>query len=265
METFFQLGALAIGMLVIAAVAVAAKLSSQGSLGGLLGGGLPGGGGAGAGVQALTDAFAGRLGYRSMPDATPDPAAAAQRGESVRTHQLRAYRGADIHYESETRYHGTRTSVSLRWWCDVPATELVPLHVYSAELGSALGGAKDVMQNKTRAFAPHYPTPLSIGDAAFDAKLRVCTAPGFEAHVSAVFADAGLRQRLLQLGHVDLHTTGGRVVFDDPFQELLLRHMGGTMGMLNLLTAQGIATQVWLHDAVADALVTVGLAAMRKG
>ncbi len=215
---------------------------------------LPGGQ---QGVQSFEHAMTSRLGYASQPDASKDPAADIRAGKPARTHMQRHVQGRVVDWASETQYQGTSTSVTNAWSVQLPAGARIPLHVSSASLGSIAKGAGDFMTSRRRTWAPRFAAETKTGDEALDRAVRIFTQPGYESQVQQLLSDPTIRNLLLQLPFVDVVVEGNSVSLQDPFQELLTKLMGGPMGMMQMLTPQGIEKQVWMHDAVATLLVAI--------
>jgi hypothetical protein len=209
------------------------------------------------GVASFEHALTSRLGYVSQPDASKDPAADMRAGKTVRSHMQRQVQGRVVDWVSDTQYHGTSTSVMSAWSVELPASARISLQVSSASLGSVSQGAGDFMTSKRRSWSPRFAAETKTGDEALDRALRIFTQPGYELQAQQLLSDPTIRQILLQLPFVDVVVEGGVVSLQDPFQELLTKLMGGPMGMMQLLTPQGIEKQVWMHDAVATLLVTI--------
>ncbi len=212
------------------------------------------------GARALTHALTSRLGYVSQQGTSQDPAADIRAGKTARTHMQRHVQGFAIDWVSETTYRGTSTSVMTAWSVKLAHPARIPLQIASASLGSIAQGAGDFLMSKSRSWAPRFTIETKTGDEALDRAVQIFTEPGFEVHVQRLLRDPTIRQLLVQLPFVDIVATDRSVTLQDPFQELLTRLMGGPMGMIQMLTPQGIEKQVWMHDAVATLLVAVARA-----
>ena len=219
-----------------------------------------GGANAAAGVRD----FLARSGYRHVElreapleqqvERSLELAAKQAKGDS-QTRMVRAVDGSCVYWEQWTQLTGSGYAMGCQWSVPLAAAPRALVHVADQRLMGAGKAVREFMTSHRREFRAAYPTRISVGDPAFDARFAVFCENEHAAR--AVLADAEFRASLHACEEVDLVVAPSQILFRDPSMANQRAAMGGSAGMLAAVRDpdRAAAATLMVHDRIAAILL----------
>jgi hypothetical protein len=198
--------------------------------------------------------------YAHMKDAPLDAhvqlAVQAFKTPAQETTYVRDFHGLPITYSSGMK----TTNSGYQTWCFWSAPLSKPrvlLQIADKSLSSVGKAVKEAFSNTTRHWNQEYPTAITSGDPAIDARFNIFGPDNADA-VRAVLQTPGLKDMLLGCAEVDICVRENEVVYNDPSQKLTTAGAGGYVGSMamGLDIGKRLESTYPVHEQVAQALAT---------
>lgn len=164
---------------------------------------------------------------------------------------IRTFDGVELGWHQVTFVEG-RTRVWSESWRITP-TPAPRVHLHVSERAN--------LERTSKGWQPAFSTPVTTGDAAFDARF-VVYAPEDTPAVRAVLATPPVRAALDALSYVDLRVLPDQVVCSDPLDQNLSAVLGEAAGLQGIVNpGRTFMASLPIHDRVAKLLIDVAAAA----